>query len=135
MTIEGPWIVGAFDDDFPDVNWQAAELPEGPARQGHADVLQLLGRRRRRRHRGGRRAGRATSPHPRSSRRSPRRSASIRPRPSLEEWNAEAQPEKAAFNAGIDYAQGQVALPGFASVIADLNAQLEALGSGARHPR
>ena len=30
MTVEGPWIVGALDADWPDVQWQAAELPEGP---------------------------------------------------------------------------------------------------------
>ena len=34
MTIEGPWIVGALQNDFPDVSWQAAELPEGPAGPG-----------------------------------------------------------------------------------------------------
>jgi multiple sugar transport system substrate-binding protein len=31
MTIEGPWIVGALEADYPDVNWIGAELPEGPA--------------------------------------------------------------------------------------------------------
>ena len=55
-------------------------------------------------------------------------------RVSLEEWNAEAQPEKAAFNAGVDYAQGPVAVPGFASVSTDFNAQLEVLGSGDATP-
>ena len=34
MTVEGPWIVGALDADYPDVQWQAAELPEGPAGKG-----------------------------------------------------------------------------------------------------
>ena len=50
-------------------------------------------------------------------------------RVSLEEWNAEAQPEKAAFNAGVDYAQAPPSLPGFASVNTDFNAQLEVLGN------
>jgi multiple sugar transport system substrate-binding protein len=56
-------------------------------------------------------------------------------RVSLEEWNAEAQPEKAGFNAGVDYAQGAVALPGFASVGTDFNAQLELLGNGGATPQ
>ena len=48
MTVEGPWIVGALEADYPDVPWVAAELPGRAGRPGHADVLQLLGRRRRR---------------------------------------------------------------------------------------
>ncbi len=31
MVIEGNWLVGAMANDFPDVNWAVAELPEGPA--------------------------------------------------------------------------------------------------------
>ncbi len=34
MTIEGPWIVGAMQNDFPDVSYQVAELPAGPAGKG-----------------------------------------------------------------------------------------------------
>ena len=56
MTIEGPWIVGALQNDFPDVSWQAAELPGGPCRAGDADVLELLGHRGGWRHRERRRA-------------------------------------------------------------------------------
>ena len=46
MTVEGPWLIGAINADYPDVQWRAAELPEGARRPGHADVLQLLGHRR-----------------------------------------------------------------------------------------
>jgi multiple sugar transport system substrate-binding protein len=34
MTIEGNWIKGAMDADFPDIDYQVAELPAGPAGQG-----------------------------------------------------------------------------------------------------
>lgn len=34
MTIEGNWIVSALRDDFPDVNWAVAEVPEGPEGPG-----------------------------------------------------------------------------------------------------
>jgi multiple sugar transport system substrate-binding protein len=31
MVIEGNWLVGTMAQDYPDVNWSVAELPEGPA--------------------------------------------------------------------------------------------------------
>lgn len=34
MTIEGNWIVGAMQNDYPDVEYQVVELPEGPAGKG-----------------------------------------------------------------------------------------------------
>ncbi len=34
MTIEGNWIVGAMNNDFPDINWAVSELPAGPAGPG-----------------------------------------------------------------------------------------------------
>ena len=34
MVIEGNWIAGAMTNDFPDVNYTVAELPEGPAGYG-----------------------------------------------------------------------------------------------------
>ena len=34
MTIEGNWITGAMTNDFPDVEYVVAELPEGPAGKG-----------------------------------------------------------------------------------------------------
>jgi len=34
MTIEGNWITGAMTNDYPDVKYKVAELPEGPAGKG-----------------------------------------------------------------------------------------------------
>ena len=34
MVIEGNWITGAMTNDFPDINYQVAELPEGPGGKG-----------------------------------------------------------------------------------------------------
>ncbi len=34
MTIEGNWMVGAMDNDFPDINWATTELPAGPEGKG-----------------------------------------------------------------------------------------------------
>ncbi|MBA3289570.1 MAG: extracellular solute-binding protein [Acidimicrobiia bacterium] len=133
MTIEGPWIVGALDADFPDINWIAAELPEGPAGKGTLTFSNCWGVAAE-----GDTAGAVelvkhlTSPEEQQAF---TEAFGVNPsRASLEEWNAEAQPEKAAFNAGVEYAKGQVAVPGFPSVATDFNAQLEALGSGSATP-
>ena len=34
MTMEGNWIIGYLNDQFPDLNWGAVELPAGPAGEG-----------------------------------------------------------------------------------------------------
>ncbi|TKR23218.1 extracellular solute-binding protein [Cellulomonas hominis] len=34
MTIEGNWITGAMENDYPDVDYRVVELPAGPAGQG-----------------------------------------------------------------------------------------------------
>jgi multiple sugar transport system substrate-binding protein len=34
MTMEGNWIIGYLNDNFPDLNWGATELPAGPAGEG-----------------------------------------------------------------------------------------------------
>lgn len=34
MTVEGNWIKGAMDADFPDIDYQVAEMPAGPGGQG-----------------------------------------------------------------------------------------------------
>ena len=108
MTVEGPWIVGALDADHPDVPWKGAELPEGPAGPGTLtfsncsgmaadgdtqNAVELV------KH--------FTSPEEQQAF---TEAFGVSPsRISLEDWNAEAQPEKAAFNAGVDYAQAPVA--------------------------
>ena len=47
MTIEGNWIRGAMENDYPDVDYTVAELPEGPAGKGTLLVHPVLGHRRR----------------------------------------------------------------------------------------
>ena len=34
MTMEGNWIIGYLNDQFPDLNWGAVELPAGPTGEG-----------------------------------------------------------------------------------------------------
>lgn len=55
-------------------------------------------------------------------------------RASLADWNAETFPEKAAFAEGMETARSQVAVPGFESVLADFNTQLEGMAAGTVTP-
>jgi multiple sugar transport system substrate-binding protein len=43
MTIEGNWIRGAMKNDYPDVAYTVAELPEGPAGKGTLLFTQCWG--------------------------------------------------------------------------------------------
>ena len=130
MTIEGNWIAGAMENDFPEVDYTVAELPEGPAgpgtlaftncwgiaaQSGNQDDAvglveyltaadQQLGLRRR-------------------VRRDPlgaERRGGLRRGP----------PEFAPFVNGAEYAQNPPAQEGAADVIGDFNAQLEGLQDG-----
>ena len=133
MTIEGPWIVGALGADWPDVQWQGAELPEGPAGPGTLTFSNCWGVAAD----GDTEGAVELVKHFTSAEEQQAFTEAFGVSPSrvsLEEWNAEAQPEKAAFNAGVDYAKAPVSLPGFASVKTDFNAQLEALATGAATP-
>jgi multiple sugar transport system substrate-binding protein len=127
MTVEGNWIRGAMENDYPDVDYTVAELPEGPAGKGTLLFTQCWG----------------------ISADSPDQEAAVSlvealttaeqqlvnadafgVMPSRESAQAdyvEQFPEDAPFIAGADYGQGPVNLPGLAPVVADLDSQLEEL--------
>ena len=127
MTIEGNWIRGAMSNDYPDVDYTVAELPEGPAGKGTLLFTQCWG----------------------ISADSSDQEAAVSlvealTTPEQQLTNAEAFgvmpsresaqadyvdqfPEDAPFIAGGDYGQGPVNLPGLGPVVADLDSQLEQL--------
>lgn len=127
MVIEGNWITGAMSNDFPDVNYTVAELPEGPGGPGTMQFTNCWGMA-------------ADSPNQQSAlelvehltaaEQQLEFSERFGPMPSVEsaadEWT-EANPELEAFLEGAEYADFPPNQVGSVDVIADFNAQLENL--------
>lgn len=130
MTIEGNWMIGAMAADYPDINYQVAPLPEGPAGAGTltftncwgiaaesdnieaaTDLVEFLT----------------------SSEQQLEFASAFGVMPSVqsaaEQWRTD-NPDYVAF---LDQAENAVAVPnevGVSDVLADMNAQLEGLASG-----
>lgn len=130
MTIEGNWITGAMTNDFPDVEYVVAELPEGPGGKGTLQFTNCWGMA-------------ADSPNQQaaldlveymtSADQQLAFSEAFGPMPSAEsaadQWTSD-NPALAAFLAGADYAQGFPTYDGSSDVITDFNAQLQGLKDG-----
>ena len=129
MTIEGNWIRGAMSNDYPDVDYTVAELPEGPAGKGTLLFTQCWGIA-------------ADSPNQEAAvslvealttpEQQLANAEAFGVMPSREAAQAdyvEQFPQDAPFIAGGDYGQGPVNLPGLGPVVADLDSQLEQLKS------
>ncbi len=129
MVIEGNWITGAMTNDFPDVNYQVAELPEGPGGKGTIQYTNCWGM-----------AALSdnipaatslveflTSPE---SQLAAAEAFGVMPSvaSAAEDWKA-AFPELAAFINGAEYAINLPSQPGTGDVIGDFNAQLETLSA------
>lgn len=127
MTIEGNWITGAMSNDYPDVEYVVAELPEGPAGKGTLQFTNCWGMA-------------ADSPNQQaaldlvqyltSAEQQLAFSEAFGPMPSVEsaadQWTTD-NPTLAAFLTGADYAKGVPTNDGIAAVITDFNASLEGL--------
>ncbi|TDD73155.1 extracellular solute-binding protein [Jiangella aurantiaca] len=134
MTVEGAWIVGALQNDFPDRRWTAVPLPAGPGGQASTAFTNCWGIA-------------ADSENqtaavelvnflmsPEEQQTFAEAFGPIPSRSSLSDWNAETFPEKAAFAEGMENSRTQVAVPGFESVLADFNTQLEGMAAGTVTP-
>lgn len=127
MTMEGNWIKGAMTNDYPDVEYTVAEMPEGPSGPGTllfsncwgiaaeseaqaqaVDLVNFL-----------------TAPEQQLGF---AEAFGVMPsRQSATDAYTEAFPEDAPFIAGGEYGRGPINAPDMAQVVADLNSQLEGL--------
>jgi multiple sugar transport system substrate-binding protein len=129
MVIEGPWINGAMENDFPERQFTSVELPEGPdgpstfafsncwgmpidsdTRDSTINLIEFL-----------------TSDEQQLA-----FADAFGVIPSTESGAAayaEQFPENQAFVDGVEYAESPVAFQGAAAAIADFNTQLEKIGS------
>ncbi|QTE28322.1 sugar ABC transporter substrate-binding protein [Pengzhenrongella sicca] len=129
MTIEGNWIDGAMKTDYPDVSYTVVELPAGPAGKGTLQFTNCWGIAA-----DGANTGAATAlvEHLTAPETQLAFADAFGVMPSVQsaaaDWTAK-YPEKAAFLDSAEFAVGVVNAQGATDVIADFNAQLEALAS------
>jgi len=129
MTIEGNWIRGAMTNDYPDVKYTVAELPEGPAGKGTLQFTQCWGV-----------AADGDSKEAAidlvkalttaDQQIEAAKAFGVMPsRESAREQYIAEFPDDAPFVAGGDYGQGPVNAPGMDSVLADFDSSLQQLSS------
>lgn len=129
MTIEGNWIHGALQNDYPDIDYTVVELPEGPAGKGTLLFTQCWGiaADSDAKEQAVDLVNHFTSPEQQMAF---AEAFGVMPsRQSLADDYTEAFPDNAAFVAGGEYGHGPISAPGMTDVVADLNSQLESLGS------
>ena len=129
MTIEGNWITGGMQADYPDVKYKVVELPKGPAGQGTLQFTNCWGIA-------------ADSPNQAAALKLVEKltsasdqlafSKAFGPMPSIQsaasDWKA-ANPELVPFLNAADYAKGVPTAKGSADVVSDFNAKLESLAT------
>jgi multiple sugar transport system substrate-binding protein len=127
MTIEGNWIKGAIKNDYPDVQYLVAPLPEGSAGQGTLLFTQCYGIAAQSENQ----AAAVELVNYLTSAETQLANADafgVMPsRQSVEADYVAKYPEDAAFVAGGEYGQGPVNQPGFDAVMSDYNSQLAEL--------
>jgi multiple sugar transport system substrate-binding protein len=127
MTIEGNWIKGAMKADFPDVKYQVAELPAGPAGKGTLAFTQCWGIAAKSQYQ--QQAQQLVeSLMTKETQLSMAKALGVMP--SLQSAQADYQaqtPEDKAFVAGLEYAQGPVTAVGMEPVLKDFDTKLQGL--------
>jgi multiple sugar transport system substrate-binding protein len=129
MTIEGNWIRGAMENDYPDVDYTVAELPEGPAGKGTLLFTQCWGVAAESENQEAAVSFVEAMTTPEQQLTNADAFGVMPSRESAQADYVEQFPDDAPFIAGGDYGQGPVNLPGLGPVVADLDSQLEQLKS------
>ncbi|QAY62231.1 extracellular solute-binding protein [Xylanimonas allomyrinae] len=127
MTIEGNWIVGAMQNDYPDVQYTVVPLPEGPGGPGTLQFTNCWGIAADSRNK---EAAIDLVKFLVSDEQQMAAAKGFGVMPSVEsvadEW-AKEFPEQQAFVDGAQHAQGVPPVQGWTEVVGDFNAQLEGL--------
>ncbi|SCK31860.1 carbohydrate ABC transporter substrate-binding protein, CUT1 family (TC 3.A.1.1.-) [Streptomyces sp. WMMB 714] len=127
MIIEGNWLAGAMEQDFPDVDYKVLPLPEGPAGKGTLAFSNCWGVAKESTHQ---EAAVDLVRHLTSAKEQLASSDAIGVMPSresvMEEFTKE-HPESAGWAEGDKYAQSPVTVPGFTKVLDQFNSDLQSL--------
>jgi multiple sugar transport system substrate-binding protein len=129
MTIEGNWIRGAMNNDYPDVDYTVAELPEGPAGKGTLLFTQCWGISADSEDQEAAVSLVEAMTSPEQQLASAEAFGVMPSRESAQADYVEQFPEDAPFIAGGEYGRGPVNLPGLGPVLADLDSQLEQIAT------
>jgi multiple sugar transport system substrate-binding protein len=129
MTIEGNWLTGGMQADYPNVKYNAVPLPAGPAGKGTLAFSQCWGVAKDSAHQ---KAAVDLVEHLTTSAQQVKNADAFGVMPSRTSALAEYAKKNPSAKAWVDansYAQGPVTVAGFDKVLAQFNTDLAALGS------
>lgn len=130
MTIEGNWLQGAMEKDFPNVDYKVLPLPEGPQGKATLAFTNCWGVASGSAHR---KAAVDLVKHLSSTKQQLSFAESFGVMPSREsalKQYAERHPEARAWVEGNEYAQAPVTIAGFEKVLGQFNTELRGLRTG-----
>lgn len=133
MTVEGNWITGAMQNDYPDVGYTVVPMPEGPAGKGTLQFTNCWGIAA---DSANKEAAVDLVTFLTSADQQLAFAKAFGVMPSVQsaaDSYLEEFPDMKAFLDGAEYAQGVPPIDGVAAVISDFNAQLEGLKSADPH--
>lgn len=130
MTIEGNWIKGAMQNDFPDVKYTVHPLPAGPAGKGTLSFTTCWGVAAKSRHKE-QAVDFVKAMTTVEQQMAFAKAFGVMPsRESARDQYASAFPADQPFLDAVEYAQGPVNAPKMDSVLADFDTALQGLSSG-----
>lgn len=130
MTMEGNWIKGSQKNDYPNVDYQVAELPQGPKGKGTLLFTQCWGIAAKSTHQAAA-VDLVNSLTSVDQQLAAADAFGVMPsRQSAKAQYEQKFPEDKAFIAGGSYGVGPVNKPGFDSVLADFDTGLQGLATG-----
>jgi multiple sugar transport system substrate-binding protein len=134
MDVEGGWIIGALKTNYPSIHWTAVPMPAGPGGKGTTVFSNCWGIAARSTHKSDAVSLVESLVSPQEQQTFQNAFGATPSRKSLAGWSVRANPNKAAFNAGVAFARGPVPVAGFVSVLSDFDTGLENMAAGTETP-